>query len=332
MFKLALSAGHYRYTIGKHCLKSLDPNETREWVLNDRICDKIENKLKDYNGIEVLRLDDTTGKKNVSLTQRSNAANKYGADLYLAIHHNGGIKGGSGGGVVAYVHTKANAEEKEWQKAFYDAIIEKTSLRGNRANPLASANFHEVREPKMSAVLLECGFMDSKTDVPIILTEEFAEKVASACVEVIVEKDLDKKSAEKDTASAVKVNDIVAVSNDAVYYSGKKIPTWVKQTKWIVKEVKGERAVINKSTDGKYAINSPINTKYLTVVESASNKVEVGSTVRVKKGAKTYTGGKLASYVYERNHKVYQLKGDRAVITYNGTVVAAVNANDLYLA
>ena len=40
----------------------------------------------------------------------------------------------------------------------------------------------------MPCVLLECGFMDSSTDVPIILTEEFADKVASACVEVLVAK------------------------------------------------------------------------------------------------------------------------------------------------
>ena len=50
MLKIALTAGHYLETAGKRCLKSLDKNETREWVLNDRICDKIEAKLKAYSG------------------------------------------------------------------------------------------------------------------------------------------------------------------------------------------------------------------------------------------------------------------------------------------
>lgn len=45
MFKLALDAGHGLYTAGKRCLKSLDPNETREWVLNNRICNKIQVEL-----------------------------------------------------------------------------------------------------------------------------------------------------------------------------------------------------------------------------------------------------------------------------------------------
>ena len=69
-FKLALNAGHGMSTAGKRCMKALDPNETREWYLNDRICDKIENLLKNYNGIEVLRIDDTTGATDISLANK----------------------------------------------------------------------------------------------------------------------------------------------------------------------------------------------------------------------------------------------------------------------
>ena len=50
MFKIALDAGHGLYTAGKRCLKAIDPNETREWWLNDRICDKVEKKLASYDG------------------------------------------------------------------------------------------------------------------------------------------------------------------------------------------------------------------------------------------------------------------------------------------
>lgn len=60
-----------------------------------------------------------------------------------------------------------------------------------------------------------------------------------------------------------------------------------------------------------------------------SNKIKVGSTVKIKNGAKTYDGKKLASFVYNRNHKVKELKGSRAVVTYSGIVVAAVNVKDL---
>lgn len=186
MFKLAISAGHGRNTAGKRCMKKLDPNQTREWVLNSRIVEKVEKLLAGYEGVEVLRLDDRTGDTDVALKTRSKSANAWGADLYLAIHHNGGVRGGKGGGIVAYVYTKPSEKSQVWQKALYDALIAATGLRGNRSKPLARKNLHEVREPKMPAVLLELGFMDSQVDVPVILTEEYADKCAKAIVKTIV--------------------------------------------------------------------------------------------------------------------------------------------------
>lgn len=58
-------------------------------------------------------------------------------------------------------------------------------------------------------------------------------------------------------------------------------------------------------------------------------ELQVGSKVRLKKGAKTFTGGNIASFVFERNHIVKAIDGERVVITYNGVVVAAVRKSDL---
>jgi N-acetylmuramoyl-L-alanine amidase len=201
-FKLALSAGHYLYTPGKRCSKSIDPNETREWWLNDRIADRIEVLLKDYDGIQVLRLDDTTGKKEVTLRTRSDASNKWGADFYLAVHHNAGINGGKGGGITSHVYLTPSAESFVWQKELYNALIAATGLKGNRANPLVKQNLHECREPYCPAVLLELGFMDSTTDVPVILTQKYAYACAQACVDVIVKRaGLKKKATSSSTAT-----------------------------------------------------------------------------------------------------------------------------------
>lgn len=186
--KICLTAGHYLGTSGKRCIKSLDRNETREWVLNNRICEKIESKLKAYEGYTLIRTDDITGQTDVSLKERVTKANTFGADIYISIHHNAGINGGVGGGVMAYVSLNADKQSIEWQKELYNAIINRTGLKGNRATPCASANLYECRETTMPSVLLECGFMDSKADVPVILTDSFADKVADAVVEVIVKK------------------------------------------------------------------------------------------------------------------------------------------------
>lgn len=64
---------------------------------------------------------------------------------------------------------------------------------------------------------------------------------------------------------------------------------------------------------------------------SAAASVKVGSKVRLKQGAKTYDGKSLASFVYNRDHIVKEISGDRAVITYGGVVVAAVKLSDLTL-
>ena len=185
-FRIALTAGHSLDTPGKRIPAYLDEKETREWVLNDRIADKIEKRLKEnYTGYSLLRTDDTTGAAPENLRQRTDAANAFGADFYLSIHHNAGVNGGSGGGISAFVYTSPSEESVRWQKELYDALIQATGLRGNRATPLSRANFHEVRETNMPAVLLELGFMDSKTDVPVILSEEYADLCAEAIVSVI---------------------------------------------------------------------------------------------------------------------------------------------------
>lgn len=193
-FKIAMSAGHYRYTAGKRCAKSLDPKQTREWVLNDRIADKVEKLLEGYTGYELLRLDDTTGETSVLIQDRAKRANDWGADLYLAIHHNAAGYIFSGGGITVYVRNKPLEESVQWQKDMYDALIKETGLKGNRETPLARSNLHEVYAPKMAAVLLELGFMDSSVDVPVILTEEYADKCARAIVKVLAERgNLEKK-------------------------------------------------------------------------------------------------------------------------------------------
>ena len=206
MFKIALDAGHGINTPGKRCLKSIDPKQTREWTLNDRICDKVQNYLSAYEGYELLRVDDTTGKKDVALATRVTNANKFGADIYISVHHNAGIYGGKGGGVISFTYTKVDKVTEGWQSDLYNAIINATGLKGNRATPLGRSNLYVLRKTTMPAVLVECGFMDSTVDTPIILTDDFADKVAKAIVGVIVKKGkLTKKPVATDTNNSGKL-------------------------------------------------------------------------------------------------------------------------------
>ena len=72
------------------------------------------------------------------------------------------------------------------------------------------------------------------------------------------------------TNSGIKVGSAVKIAEGATYYNGKKIPAWVVKKNWIVSEIKGDRAVIDKSTDGQNSICSPVNVKFLTIVGATS--------------------------------------------------------------
>lgn len=77
-------------------------------------------------------------------------------------------------------------------------------------------------------------------------------------------------SSSSSSKAEIQQGDVVSICNNAIYYNGHDVPTWVIRKKWVVKSVKGDRVVVDKSTDGKNAINSAIDAKYLTVVKKRS--------------------------------------------------------------
>lgn len=64
---------------------------------------------------------------------------------------------------------------------------------------------------------------------------------------------------------------------------------------------------------------------------NSGTAIKVGSRVKVKSGAKTYTGGGIASFVYSGTYTVDELKGDRAVLDKKG-ICTPFNVKDLVLA
>jgi len=182
--KIAIDAGHGLNTSGKRCMKKLDKNETREWALNDRIADKLEVMLKSYN-CEVLRVDDTTGLTDVSLANRVKKANNWGADIYISIHHNAGVNGGSGGGTQVYYYSNS-AERKVQATDLYNNIVNVTKLVGNRSQKVIKHGYYVIKNTKAPAFLIENGFMDSATDVPVILSEAHANKTAQGILNFLM--------------------------------------------------------------------------------------------------------------------------------------------------
>ena len=189
---ICVDAGHGYNTGGRRCLKKLDPAEHREWWLNDRIADLVETELlRDYD-CKVVRADDTTGAKDISLANRVKTANSANAHMYISIHHNAGVNGGKGGGTVVYSYK--NDTDKARAVRLYNYLIAQTNLVGNRADKTSVGDFYVINKTKMPALLIENGFMDSSVDVPIIISQAHAEKTAKGIVNFLVaELKLEKK-------------------------------------------------------------------------------------------------------------------------------------------
>ena len=185
---LALDAGHGLLTEGKRCLKSLDPMETREWVLNDRIARYIQQRALQYKGFRVYRVDDPTGRVDVELAIRCAMANALHAHLYFSVHHNAGIEGNDtprhDGGIVSFC-SKNSTKSPPWRDLIYDALIASTGLTGNRSEPKSKRDFYVLKNTNMAAVLVEFGFMDSPDDIKFILSDEYARKCGYAVADAI---------------------------------------------------------------------------------------------------------------------------------------------------
>lgn len=202
LFIVAADAGHYMGTPGKRCMKKYDPNETREWVLNDRVARAFQERAAAYEGFIVVRVDDPTGRTETTLQERVALANAIEADFYWSPHHNAGINGTDrqnrhDGGIVAYC-SKGSTRSPEWRDAIYDASIAAGGIRGDRTEPKAKANWYVCVHTNMPAVLMEYGFMDSSDDVPIILDPDYSKRMGIAAADAVAKKaGLKLKPAEK---------------------------------------------------------------------------------------------------------------------------------------
>lgn len=74
------------------------------------------------------------------------------------------------------------------------------------------------------------------------------------------------------TSNKIKKGDLVTISSNATYYTGASIPSWVKSEKWYVSSISGDRAILGLNETKNRNIQSPVNTKFLTVVKVSTKK------------------------------------------------------------
>lgn len=266
---IALDAGHGFHTSGKRVTLKGYP-DTREWWMNDRIIDIVENELRNNYECKVVRVDDTTGQKDIPLNKRVAMANNANADVYLSMHHNAGVKGGSGGGTVVFYYS-SNIKRRDQAQKLYNYITDETRLYGNRCEQVIKKGFYVIKNTKMPAFLVENGFMDSTTDVPIILSEDHAKKTALAVLAFLVEQ----FCIEPKKVSGIDKYEATEVSLYYPQYTGKKTTLYNAMTSLGIDASYSHRKEIAKANDIKNYIGSVVqNTQMYNLLVAGLMKKE----------------------------------------------------------
>jgi N-acetylmuramoyl-L-alanine amidase len=112
-----------------------------------------------YDGVSVTlsRSTDTF----LELRERTNQANKLGADALVSIHCNAG---GGAGGFESFRYTTASKASIALQNILHVEIVNRLKPFGVIDRGTKSKNLHMVRESKMTAVLTENLFIDVLSD------------------------------------------------------------------------------------------------------------------------------------------------------------------------
>ncbi len=111
-------------------------------------------------------------------------------------------------------------------------------------------------------------------------------------------------------SSTIHKGDVVSIISGATYYSGAAVPQWVRAKKWIVREVSGDRAVIDKSADGKNAICSPIHVKFLAADVSAEPTAPAPTPSAIKVDyARSFNKQKAGKYTVQANGGLHLRSG-----------------------
>src|SRR5699024_9051438 len=173
MVKLYLDIGHGGSDSGAI------GNGLKEKDLTLKIGKKINELLQSYDGITVKMSRSTD--KTLSLRQRTNEANSWGADLLLSIHINAG--GGTGFESFIYNGSVQNNTPKLQNNVHGEImkVLKDVLDRGKK-----KANFHMLRESKMTALLTENMFIDTKKDADKLKKQSFINQVAQGHVNGIV--------------------------------------------------------------------------------------------------------------------------------------------------
>lgn len=163
-----------------------------------------------FEGLEVRlsRQNDTY----ISLDERAEAANRWGADLVLSIH----INAGGGTGFESYIHSSQPATAAKWRQILHQEVMKHIGP-DVRDRGMKTANFAILRQTKMPAVLTENLFIDHPEDSRRLKESAFLQRLAEGYASAIARIfNLDQKAGSNPASTVNKTP--VTPSGGTTYY------------------------------------------------------------------------------------------------------------------
>ncbi|OUN01884.1 hypothetical protein B5G43_16780, partial [Flavonifractor sp. An92] len=116
-----------------------------------------------------------------SLTERAGVANRAGATCFVSLHSNAAGNGGWYDADGLEIYTSAGPESAP-RNVLAGHLLEAFGAAGValRSNAAKHEMYTVLAETDMPAVLIEYGFHTSKTDVPLLLSGDYRDKLAAA--------------------------------------------------------------------------------------------------------------------------------------------------------
>lgn len=168
MIKVYLDAGHGGKDSGAsdHGLLEKDCNLEITLVIDEIL-------RNDYDGVET-KMTRTTD-VFLSLKERTDAANAWGADYFLSIHCNSNANGNANG-FSSYTYITADEKTRAAQNVIHKEIMK--MIPDMKDIGQLKGDFHVVRQSHMLAMLTENGFVSSAIDAQKLRSPEFIRRVA----------------------------------------------------------------------------------------------------------------------------------------------------------
>lgn len=182
----------------------------------------------------------------------------------------------SGSLTFHYMYT-ATACPGPWLKAHAQDLCDKVNAQLNAAPTPEPTSGYTVSLSSGTAIYDAAGgkkvsAIETSTKYTIVEDKKVGYitygKLKSGAGWVIIKDETPKPSP---STSSFKTGDLVSIKSGARYYNGGGIPNWVVAEKWYISYISGDRAVLGQNEAKNRNIQSPINTKDITLVTAKVN-------------------------------------------------------------